>query len=147
MRESVEGFLSEFIPKNSWDYYSIIQDPDTGTMDPKRWDQFVDKSYSARKNIPVEEQWGQIAMSFGTADNLKNAIVKDLKKKGYNAMVDEAGVGGRNGQAVEGIDPIIIFDSSVLTVNNTREISRREEQKSESDYLKWVQRARKSGNW
>ena len=39
-------------------------------------------------------------------------MIDELKKRGYNAMTDEASVGGQNGWTREGIDPLIIFDGS-----------------------------------
>lgn len=144
LKESVRAYWEEFIPENSWDRYEIMEDPDTGELDTTRWDKFVNDSYSATKDIPIEEQWGTIAMSLGRADKLKDAIITDLSKKGYNAITDEAGVGG-DGRVVEGIDPLIIFDSNVLDVTNVSRISEREERKSKKDYTNWQRKSRQAG--
>lgn len=42
---------------------------------------------------------------------IKDAIIKKLSEKGYNAMVDEAGVGGVVSPR-EGVEPLIIFDAN-----------------------------------
>lgn len=122
-----------------------MADPNTGEIDTSRWDKFVNEYYEFRKDIPITEQWGSIAMSLGKADNLKDAIIDNLSKKGYNAMVDEAGVGG-SGRAVEGIDPLIIFDSNTIEIDNVVEISKKEEKKSKQDYTKWVGKSRSMYN-
>ena len=63
-------------------------------------------------------------------------------------MVDEASVGGRNGFPKEGYDPLVIFDSSVLKKESTKEISRSEENRSRNKDIKWGSRARRSyGQW
>lgn len=148
LRESVESYLDEWIPKNTWDRYEIEFDEYTGKMDPKRWDKFVNESYLQRKNMSIEEQWGSIAVSLGKADNLKTAIINELKKEGYNSMVDEAGVGG-SGRSIEGADPLIIFDSSILKVDKVKEVTSKEEQKSQKKYKKWISKSRISSknNW
>lgn len=55
-------------------------------------------------------------------------LLKNLKNKGYNAMVDEAGVGG-SGRIIEGIDPLIVFDSSILEINDINKISKKKTRK------------------
>lgn len=42
---------------------------------------------------------------------IKDAVIKKLSEKGYNAMVDEAGVGGVISPR-EGVEPLIIFDAN-----------------------------------
>lgn len=141
LKESVEAYLDEFIPENTWDRWQIMSDPNTGKIDTSLWDKYVNDSYKIRKDTPVIEQWGSIAMSLGKANSLKDAIINNLSKKGYNAMVDEAGVGG-DGRAVEGIDSLIIFDSKAISIDNVVEISKKEEKKSQKNYNKWVGKSR-----
>lgn len=63
--------------------------------------------------------WFTGAQVFGFDAELKNAVINELKKKGYNGMTDEAGVGGQNGWSRECIDPLIIFDSSSMVQTNS----------------------------
>lgn len=146
LKESVNSYLEELIPKYTWDYYEIIYDPNTGQYDKSRWHDFVADSYNRRKDVPVEEQWGSIALSLGKADKLKNAIIDDLKQQGYNAITDEAGVGGGD-RVAEGIDPLIVFDSDVLKIDKIKPISRTNESKSYKDYNEWARKSRQSDNW
>jgi len=48
--------------------------------------------------------------SLGKAPNVKRALINELQKKGFNAIADEAGIGGGRWGSREGIDPLIIFD-------------------------------------
>ncbi len=155
-KESIEGFFKVIMPEGSSRRADIEFDPMTGKFDTKRFDKYVKESYTYGKNIPVKEQWGTIAMSFGQSDNLKKAVINELKSKGYNAMVDEASVGGLKRSAggssatVEGIDPLILFDSSILKVDNISEIGSKEEKDSAKKYLKWRNTATNSayyGAW
>lgn len=61
-------------------------------------------------------------------------------------MVDEASVGGQNGWQKEGYDPLIIFDSSTLSTNNVREISKIEESRAKTKDMKWRQKVNSSKN-
>ena len=144
-KESVESFLDMYIPKGSFDRFQI--EYAEGDYDPKAWDKFVNKSLSIRKDQDIHEQWGSIAVSLGKADKLKEQIIDNLSTKGYNAIVDEAGVGG-NGRAIEGIDPLIIFDPEILTPVNVSQTSSLQENKSRNKYEKWLRSARqKTSKW
>ena len=70
---------------------------------------------------------------------LKDEVIQELKNKGYNAMVDEASVGGKElGFRREGVDPLIIFEGNdSLTKNGTRSISTKEQSKATKRYDEW----------
>ena len=76
----------------------------------------------------------------------KDEIIQELKKKGYNAMVDEASVGGKElGFDREGVDPLIIFEGNdSLTKNETRNISYKEQYDAIERYAKWYGVANKA---
>lgn len=67
-------------------------------------------------------QFSVVSLSMGTSKDLKQAMIKELKSRGYNSMVDEAGIGalevpGINDKKTgkvsrEGVEPIIVFDRS-----------------------------------
>ena len=81
--------------------------------------------------------------SFGLNTKLKDEVISRLSKMGYNAMPDEASIGGRYGQIKEGYDPLILFDRSFLQVDSVDEISKREEKKALDATLKWREKAKK----
>ena len=57
-----------------------------------------------------EQGFANATRALGMAPSAKNAIISELTKRGYNAMMDEASVGGIGGNAREGVAPMIIFD-------------------------------------
>ena len=78
-------------------------------------------------------QFSVVSLSMGTSKDLKQAMIKELKKRGYNSMVDEAGIGAlevpgvndkKSGQVSrEGVEPIIVFDrSESLKAIKTKEV-------------------------
>jgi hypothetical protein len=87
-----------------------------------------------------------VCQSIGLATNVKKEIISKLKAQGYNAMVDEASVGGHGNWVKEGYDPLIIFDSADLTVNKIKNISKREERKSYTKDRKWNSKVNSSKN-
>lgn len=51
--------------------------------------------------------------TLGTNSEFKKEVIKKLEKMGYNAMSDEASIVGLGKQyQIEGIDPLIVFDSA-----------------------------------
>lgn len=74
-----------------------------------------------------------VSLSMGTSKELKQAMIKELKSRGYNSMVDEAGIGAlevpgindkKSGRVSrEGVEPIIVFDrSESLKAIKTKEV-------------------------
>ena len=83
-----------------------------------------------------------IERSLGRATNVKNNIIKELKKLGYNAMYDNASIGvgsdGKYSKQQEGVEPLIIFDSdSTLQKISTKRVSADERQESKEKYQQW----------
>ena len=67
----------------------------------------------------------------------KNKVISELKKKGYNAMVDEAGV-GTNKTGREGVDPLIIFEGEkYLLKNKTKKVSSLTQKYATNKYMDW----------
>lgn len=139
LKDSVNSYLNMVMPKNS-DLRWYIDHPNEGPYDAKAFDRYVEKSLGERYNQPVKEQFGSLMASLGTANKFKNALIKDLQSKGYDAMTDEAGVKGF-GINIEGIDPLLIFDSKNLQKIGFRSISPYEEKSSMNEYLKWQRKA------
>lgn len=87
------------------------------------------------KQVKNEEisTFSVVSLSMGTSKELKQAMIKELKSRGYNSMVDEAGIGAlevpgindkKSGRVSrEGVEPIIVFDrSESLKVIKTKEV-------------------------
>lgn len=68
---------------------------------------------------------------------IKDAIIKKLSDKGYNAMVDEAGVGGVISPR-EGVEPLIIFDGNKSMKSiGSKEITRDSQYKADLRRHQW----------
>ena len=83
------------------------------------------------------------AQTFGLNTKLKDEVISRLSKMGYNAMADEASIGGRYGQVKEGYDPLIIFDRNLLRTDSINSISRGEERKAAKAAIEWREKAKK----
>lgn len=140
LHEAVKGFVDQLIPKNSWDYWEIEESYDGGIK------KFVDDSVKEWRNKTPEELAYSVSQSLWLAPNVKTEIIKTLQKQGYNAMVDEASVGGQNGWRKEGYDPLIIFDSSVLTKDNTKSISANAEKRYHRKDTNWSRKVNSGKN-
>lgn len=140
LHEAVKGFIDQIVPKNSWDYWEIEESYDGGIK------KFVDDSVKEWRDKTPEELAYSVSQSLGLAPNVKKEIIKSLQQQGYNAMVDEASVGGQNGWRKEGYDPLIIFDSSVLTKDNTKSISKSDEKHYNAKDNKWSNKVNSGKN-
>lgn len=92
-------------------------------------------------SMSADDIFLETAQSLGTSDYNRNKVINELKKMGYNAMIDEAGV-GYNGQ--EGIEPLIIFDKdqSIDKHIKSKELNTSSMRKSDNKYDKWSKKQR-----
>lgn len=142
VNEIAQGWLDIWMPRNSWAYIDSFWDDNLGGVNEKKAKEFVNDVAKNYKNKTIDEAFAMTVQTLGASPKLKKAIIDDLKKKGYNAMVDEAGVGT---DVPEGIDPLIVFDSNKsLSYKSTSKISSREESKSRKDFLDWQRKAQTS---
>lgn len=102
--------------------------------DEKMWDGIVDRTYKRYKDMDIDEAYVRIALGLGYADNLKKVFFDKLSNKGYNAVVDEGSIGK---EYANGIDPLIVFDSSALKNTSTRKISKDEELSAAKRRKEW----------
>lgn len=102
---------------------------------------FVKEELKRMGNAPISELYFTAAQTFGVNPELKGAVIQELSKRGYNAVTDEASVGGQNGYRQEGYDPLIIFDGNMLQKNSTSAISDKEEADASRLYNQWANNA------
>ena len=131
IQESVKSWIDQAIPKNTWSRYEIESDYDGGIKG------FINDTVKQWRNNTSSQLAYSVSQSLGLAPNVKKEIISELKKQGYNAMTDEASVGGQNGWKKEGYDPLIIFDSSILTKTGVSKISSKDEKRSKNRYINW----------
>lgn len=138
--ESVKAFVDITVPKNTWTYWEIESYCDGGVKG------YVDKCLKEWGNKNPEELAFSVSQSLGLAPKVKDEVIKTLQKEGYNAMVDEASVGGRNGWEKEGYDPLVVFDSSVLTKNSTKNVSKKDEKRYNTKDRNWQREVNSAKN-
>lgn len=146
--KTVNAWLDMCMPEGSENrYYESVDNQ--GNYDKKKWDGYVKDCEKKYKNMPLNEAYYYTAQTFGKNKEVRAKVIDELKKRGYNAMVDEASVGGQNGYKKEGIDPLIVFDGSVLNTTNVKEISKREEAKAKKadDKFERNSNRQKSAQW
>lgn len=93
------------------------------------------------KNMSLDEQFIVTSRGMGPTESYKEKVIKELSNRGYNAMVDEAGVGGVLANQREGIDPLIVFDGNVLSETESHQISRGEQARAERKSTEWLRKS------
>lgn len=146
--KTVNAWLDMCMPEGSENrYYESVDNQ--GNYDKKKWNSYVKECERKFKDMSLNEAYYYTAQTFGKNKEIRGKVIDELKKRGYNAMVDEASVGGQNGYKKEGIDPLIVFDGSVLNTTNMKEISRKEEAKAKKadDKFERNSNKRKFAQW
>ena len=145
INQSVNAWLEQAMPKGSMDRYYATLDSLTGKEDPRKWKKFVDEAIKKYGDKSASEAGYYVSQTFGTNTKVRDMVISELKKRGYNAMTDEASVGGQNGWAKEGSDPLIVFDGAdSLYKQKTSTISAKDERKALASYQSWNKKANKS---
>lgn len=140
LKESVKYYYDMIYPEDSVFRQEMTYVWKTGQSSKKLWNDFVDRSYEEVKNQPIHEGFSIMMASLGRNNSLKEKIISELKKEGYNAMQDLAGVKSR--LTIEGIDPLIIFNpNDVLENIDIKEVSEKEIKKSGKEYDNWRRKA------
>lgn len=104
--------------------------------------ELLDNYMKTYGSLTTEELFVDSARSLGPSSIVKKEIISELSKRGYNAMVDEAGVGGLANTVREGVDPLIIFDGNKsLSERTTSEIDKLTEKEATKQYTKFYNTA------
>lgn len=106
----------------------------------------VDRFLKEIGDAPAITKLDAVTKAFGQSDWLKQQAISRLSAKGFNAMSDEASIGGKISPR-EGVDPIIVFDrSSSLDKVSSSEISSKMKKVSTRKYNKWFAVANSAKN-
>lgn len=140
LHEAVKSFVDELYPEGTWTRFELNDYYDGGI---KKYVEDMVTEWG--KNTP-EQLAFSVCQSLGKATSVKKEIINELQKQGYNAMADEASIGGRNDWRREGYDPLIIFDSSVLAREDTKRISKMAENKALNRYNRWNAKVNRDAN-
>ena len=149
VKETVNNWMDIRYPENSWRRAELLFNSEIEGSNNEKWKKLVNKELDKFKGMTVNQAVYYSLLTFGKNNKLKDKVISELSKKGYNGMVDEASVGGQYNFRREGIDPIIIFNGNVLEKSSVKSISRDEEKAAYSRYSKFLKRAYKSkqDNW
>jgi hypothetical protein len=108
---------------------------------------------------PASKSYYMLAQTFGKNPELRGLVISELKQRGYNAMTDEASVGGAKVKLPgvkknidferHGVDALILFDGNdVLQKDKTSHISRFSEMRYAGKQRRWQNRAAwAKGKW
>lgn len=100
--------------------------------------QWIDQRSKQYESLPYDRLVLEGAQSFGVSDYNKEKVIKRLESMGYNAMVDEAGVGENS---AEGTEPLIIFKSSSVVPEDSEKISVQESIRQDKIYDDWQRKS------
>lgn len=93
------------------------------------------------KNMSADQFFRVVSSKFGVDEISREEVIKELSKRGYNAMVDQASIGGGTRDR-EGVDAMIIFDrNKTLESKKTKKISKLTESVSNARYMNWYRTA------
>lgn len=147
--KEIKTKLLENIAKNNlqklskYDYFIDKNGQWKSTADLKKQEaakKYVDDFIKENKDLDTNDpNFFFFANDYGTMKDktFKNKVISELKKKGYNAMVDEAGV-GTNKTGREGVDPLIIFEGEkYLLKNKTEKVSSLTQKYATNQYMDW----------
>lgn len=145
-KQAIEGYISSLFNRDKVDYMLNYDNwEEVLNKDIKNW---TDKTMTEWNNYSVQECFAITARSLASSNPaVKQAVINQLKSQGYNAMVDEAGVGGLGGTKREGIEPLIIFDGkSVMKETSVNVVSDQTNKQATSDYVKWYNKVNSLSN-
>lgn len=135
--KSAKAFFKELYPEGTMANLEFFQNASSKAEERKMVKDFTDQLLKDYKDYTTDQAAFWCMQTFGLNNDLKKKVVNELKSRGYNAMTDEASVGGQNHFAKEGIDPLIVFDANVsLDLKSTRSISKDEEDKALREYYR-----------
>lgn len=149
-KEAINSYFNMIFGLGTWDYkFNYGDDWEKAFNNDVK--EYTNEVLAEFENKTVEQAFAMTSKSLGTAPAFKNAVISELKARGYNAMVDEAGVAGTNGWQREGVDPIIVFDGEKsLNKVSTVEVDKMTQDRATQRHNKWFKVAnshRSNGQW
>lgn len=153
--EMGQAFVKIYLGENRYSTYSAVaaklgrapKDMNEYRKEVSNFQREAAKNFVNRvKDMNTNDYFKSLTDSFGSSTYNRNLIVSELKKMGYNAMVDEAGVGGGTQEgrrrSREGVDPLIIFDGDdALEEIRTKSVSRYTQNNATARNRQWYRTA------
>lgn len=139
----------EVVEKRSKKGRFMIDDNYTSEMFQKDIDKTLEKikdnlvkEFVEGDSLHKDTKWMYSQLGLGKNGDIKQKVIAELQKQGYNAMVDYASVGGTGGFNVEGIEPVIIFDQgSSLDLKSEKKVGSRTSTYATQRYVDWKREA------
>lgn len=151
VEETCKAWLDAAVPEGSWERVERMwSDAKNEKEAQKAWKEYTKDTIERYKNMTPDEATFFTMQSLGLNPKVKKEVISKLSAKGYNAMTDEASVGGRHGYLKEGGDPLIVFDrSNMFKEISNKQVSKKEENKAAKSYIKNIRKARldRSKSW
>lgn len=118
------------IPGDDFYQYYYLQNCKSGK-------EYVKKVFNDFKAMSPDDLYQVVSSRFGVENTVKEAVITELRKKGYNAMIDQASVGGTR-RDIEGQAPMIIFNrDEVLEKLGAKKISKLTMELANERYWEW----------
>lgn len=149
-KDAIDSYSKKVVKSETLDL--ILNYGEDWEKEAKIWEKQISNDFMSKYgSMTPDELFILNSRAIATSPSYRNAVINNLKKKGYNAMVDEGGVGGVGDNFREGIDPLIVFESKdSLNKTSTKEIDSRTMRRADMNYVKWTTKAnkkRKPGTW
>lgn len=120
---------------------------DGATIAQSELDYLSNRAIDHVRSQSLDDRFSSLVESFETDNSLKKSVTEQLKKEGYDGMVNEYRVGAYKNRAT-GADPIYLFDLDKTTKKgSSKELGQKEEEQASADYYKWARRARNNKVW
>lgn len=147
--KALTDYAKELADRNKWSLVWAYDDWEKRVPEyTKKW---IKNTLDDWKNQSVDQQFLTTVRAMTVTDpSVQQKVIDILKKQGYNAMVDEAGVGTNNARGSrEGVEPLIIFDGGKsLNDNGSVAIDSKTQAVATSQRNKWeavAERNRRKG--
>lgn len=140
-KEACKGLATGYVKSWEWEYRFNYGDDWKKAM-KKDIEMSTNDFLNAYGKFTPDQAFSMVARSMGPSNPVvKKAAIDILSAKGYNAMVDEAGVGGLISPK-EGVEPLIVFNakSSMNKVDQTA-IDQKTIDEANKRYREWKQKA------
>lgn len=153
--EMGQAYVKNYLGENRYTTYSAVsaklgrapKDVNEYKKEVSNFQREAAKNFVNRvKDMNTNDYFKTLTDSFGSSAYNRNLVISELKKMGYNAMVDEAGVGGGTQEGRrryrEGVDPLIIFDGDdALDEIKTEQVSRSTQNNATTRNRQWYRTA------
>lgn len=144
-RETIETFCDMNEPLKdlliSYDYDIDENGNYVDKTDTSKYDKAVKDMVKKYEKFNTDDFTFQSLATLGKNEKLRKELITNLSEKGYNAIMDEASIGGFGSgkdSSMEGVAPMIVFNAEEnLRSISTKRVSSKEESKANKEYYRW----------